>query len=477
MYEFRLPDVGEGIHEAEIGEWLVAVGDVVKLDQPVLEVETDKSVVELPAPIAGRVVKIGLETGTLARVGELLLVIEPVDSKRSVVISEQSTGDGGQPSDSTVSRTSFASLQPVGLASPSQRILAAPSVRKLALELGVDLTAVSGSGPAGRILASDVREAVNSGQLSVNSEQVAKDTHDALRITQSVLAAPAVRKKAQDLGVDLAVVNGTAEKGRVTMEDLERFVAERETAVSQPAQSTQTMPTEASERVALRGIRRSMARRMEESWQTIPHVTNFEDIDATELITLRQVLKGEAEARGLKLTYLPIMAKITAQLLTDFPDFNASIDMVAQEILYHRYIHLGIATATPDGLLVPVVKYANQLSIFELAEQINALAEQARTRKLPPSALSGSTFTITNFGSFGGNLGTPIINPPEVAILGSGRIAKKPVVIDDELVIRPILPIALSFDHRLIDGAMAGSFLTRLRQLLERPQQLLLDLK
>lgn len=461
MYEFRLPDVGEGLHEAEIGNWLVAVGDIVKLDQPVLEVETDKSVVELPAPVAGRIVQLGAETGTLAQVGDLLLVIEPLDRK-------------GQPEPSILVKTAVSSSK-IGLPGPDQRILAAPSVRKFALELDVDLTAVSGTGPAGRILVSDVKNAL-AGKGVTGSQQ--QSTENSQKVAK-VLAAPAVRRMAQVEGIDLTQVVGTAENGRVTQEDLAEFMAQQK---STPAKdvgviTTPTEPSVGSQRVPLRGIRRSMAHRMELAWQTIPHVTNFEDIDATQLVHLRQLLQEDVADRGLKLTYLPLITKIVAQLLTEFPDFNASIDTEKQEIIYHNHVHIGMATATPDGLLVPVIKNANHLTLFQLIETIQTLATQARERQLPREALRGSTFTITNFGSFGGNLGTPIINPPEVAILGSGQIAKKPVAVSDELVIRPILPLALSFDHRLIDGAMAGSFLTRLRQLLEMPQRLLLDMK
>ena len=194
-------------------------------------------------------------------------------------------------------------------------------------------------------------------------------------------------------------------------------------------------------------------------------------------MAVRGVLKEAGAARGVSVTYLPIVAKILTQVLQLYPDFYASIDMETMEVVHHPACHLGIATATDDGLLVPVLRDAGQLTIFEMAAQINDLVTQARVRKLPREALTGSTFTITNFGVFGNSIGTPIINPPEVAILGMGRIAEKPVVVDGALAVRPVLPLALSFDHRLIDGAAAGAFLRRLRQLLERPQELLLDLR
>ena len=473
MIEFRLPDVGEGLHEAQIGAWLVAVGDVVKLDQPLLEVETDKSVVELPSPSAGRIVKLGFETGQMATVGDLLVVIE----------TEMGRGQTRTNADEAVKAAPV-----VGMAGPRERILAAPSVRQLALAKGVDLTAVRGSGPAGRILASDV-EAVIGKPLSVIGNQLSVDQSPISNLQSpisnpQILAAPAVRKMAQEMGIDLAQVPGSAENGRITPADVEQFVAmvkEVETAVSSPLPPRSPAPllpvTTAAQRTPLRGIRRTMALRMQESWQTIPHVTNFEEIDATELMAVRGVLKEAGAARGVSVTYLPIVAKILTQVLQLYPDFYASIDMETMEVVHHPACHLGIATATDDGLLVPVLRDAGQLTIFEMAAQINDLVTQARVRKLPREALTGSTFTITNFGVFGNSIGTPIINPPEVAILGMGRIAEKPVVVDGALAVRPVLPLALSFDHRLIDGAAAGAFLRRLRQLLERPQELLLDLR
>lgn len=467
MIEFRLPDVGEGLHEAQIGAWLVAVGDVVKLDQPLLEVETDKSVVELPSPAAGRIVKLGFETGAMATVGDLLVVIETEMGR------EQTRTKADEAAKPLASRN--LAPAPIGMAGPGERILAAPSVRQLALAKGVDLTAVRGSGPAGRILASDV-EAVISYRLSVIGEEGEHPTPHVPRPSSQVLAAPAVRKMAQEMGVDLAQVVGSAENGRITPADVERFVTQHPSAPLPPRPPAPLLPSTA-QRTPLRGIRRTMALRMQESWRTIPHVTNFEEIDATELIAVRGILKEAAAVRGVAMTYLPIVAKMVAQLLAEYPDFNASIEMETMEVVHHPACHLGIATATDDGLLVPVLRDAGQLTILETATQINALVDAARARKLPREALTGSTFTITNFGVFGNSIGTPIINPPEVAILGMGRIAEKAVVVNGALAVRSVLPLALSFDHRLIDGAAAGAFLRRLRQLLERPQALLLDLR
>jgi pyruvate dehydrogenase E2 component (dihydrolipoamide acetyltransferase) len=230
-----------------------------------------------------------------------------------------------------------------------------------------------------------------------------------------------------------------------------------------------------SDEEPLQGLRRRIAERMELAWQ-IPHVTSFEEVDATHLVNLRQHLQPEAERRGVRLTYLPFIIKATIQALKEFPYFNASLEMAQQKIRLHRYYHIGIATAVPEGLLVPVIRHADRLSLLQLAAELNRLAQLAQQRKLGVAELSGSTFTITNFGSFGSHQGTPIINPPEVAILGCGRIEEKAVAVAGQVAVRHILPLALSFDHRLIDGAAAGQFLGRLKALLADPNLLFLEL-
>jgi pyruvate dehydrogenase E2 component (dihydrolipoamide acetyltransferase) len=225
----------------------------------------------------------------------------------------------------------------------------------------------------------------------------------------------------------------------------------------------------------LRGLRRRIAERMEQAWQ-IPHVTVFDEADAAHLVDMRRRLAPEAERQGVKLTYMPFFIKAAVQTLKEYPYFNASLDMAGQKILLRRYYHLGLAVAVPYGLMVPVIRHANRLNLLQLAAEVARLAELARQRKLSQPELSGSTFTITNFGSFGAAQGTPIINPPEVAILGCGRIEDKPVAVAGQVQVRPMLPLALSIDHRLLDGAAAAQFLTRLNQRLSDPARLLLEL-
>ncbi|MFN8485052.1 MAG: dihydrolipoamide acetyltransferase family protein [Anaerolineae bacterium] len=458
MVEFKLPDVGEGIHEAEVLRWLVAVGDVVKRDQPIVEIQTDKAVVELPSPVAGRVQELRSPAGRVAHVGDVLLVIAPAAAAVPAPAPQtqppppppqagRSNGkstDGhppaaaGTPPGLTLAATPSsppappaASPSPApGAGGPARRVLAAPAVRKLALQLGIDIAQVPGSGPVGRVLPEDVRRFAESGPLPVE--------------TAAPTPAPAVIAPAPA---------PTSAAPAVSAAPLEERV----------------------EREALHGLRRRIAERMEIAWR-VPHVTSFEEVDATKLVALKAALAPEAERRGIRLSYTPIFVKVVVQALKENPYFNATLDMERGEILLRRYYHIGVAAAIPEGLVVPVVRHADRLTLMAVAAEVNRLAEGARERRLSPPELSGSTFSITNFGSFGGLQGTPIINPPEVAILGVGRIEPKAVVVDGRIEARPMLPLALSFDHRLIDGAAGAAFLGRVKALLANPEALMLDM-
>jgi pyruvate dehydrogenase E2 component (dihydrolipoamide acetyltransferase) len=430
MQEFKLPDLGEGMHEAEIARWLVKPGDIIKLDQPMVEVETDKALVEIPSPIAGRITDIRVQAGQVAKVGEVLVVFETTtDARRS------STNDGA-PSKAIASSpaANAATVSPppptMQAASPSakRRVLAAPAVRKLAFELGVDLEQVTPSTPNGRVTIEDVQAYVARGQTP---------------------SAPTVAAK-------------EAQAAAVTEADS-----------AQPSVSQSVLP---EGRQPLTGLRKRIAEHMEHAWRTIPHATAFDEVNGSALIALRQALQVVAEQRGVHLTYMPLLVKLLLPVLKEFPIFNASLDEEQREIIYKRSYHIGLATAAPEGLLVPVLRDADRLSLLSIASELDRLFEGARKRTLLPRELSGSTFTLNNIGSFGGGSGTPIINHPEVAILAVGRLQEKAIVRQGEIVARPIMPLALSFDHRLIDGAMAGAFLSRFKALVENPQQLMLDM-
>lgn len=426
MYEFKLPDVGEGIHEAEVLKWLVKAGDEVAQDQPILEIQTDKAIVEIPSPVAGTVAEIRAEAGTMANVGDTLIIFETGEAaKKTEPKVEAITSPNGQQAPAAESS--------MGIVGPGRRVLAAPYVRKLALEMGIELAEVPGSGPAGRVLPEDVK-------------QFAEQKKKAKIAPEPEVARPAPVAQPEE-------PTGGAERPAPTWPSSQEITDEE----------------------PLQGLRRRIAERMEVAWQ-VPHVTSFDDVDATNLVALRRHLQPEVERRGGRLTYLPFIVKATVQALKENPYLNASLDMANQKIKLHRYYHIGVATAVPEGLLVPVVRHADQMSLHQIAAELTRLSELAQQRKLDLQELSGSTFTITNFGSYGGYQGTPIINPPEVAILGVGRIEEKPVASEGQVAVRPMLPIVLSYDHRLIDGVAGGRFLRRLKALLADPNLLFLEL-
>lgn len=425
MEEFRLPDLGEGMEEAEVVRWLVQPGETIKLDQPMVQVESDKAVMEIPAPVAGKIAEIYVPAGEVAKVGACLVSFEPSSPASSVATASQSkTTQATQPERGT---------------STAVREREAPH----------DI-----SPQAGR---------------------------------PRVLASPAVRKRAFELNIDLAQVPASASHGRVTMQDLETFLKQPEArpeVATLPVTNGSRNGTVhvvsgsevAEERQPLTGLRKRIAERMELSWRTIPHATAFDEVDCSALVALRSMLKPVAEQRGVRFTYMPLLVKLLIPVLKEFPIFNASLDEKSREIVYKRVYHIGIATDSPEGLLVPVLRDADHLTLLEIAQRLEHLVEGAKQRKLALPELSGSTFTLNNVGGFGGSSGTPIINYPEAAILAVGRIQEKLVLVDGQVQARPTMPLALSFDHRLIDGAQAGRFLGRLKELIERPQQVMLDM-
>ena len=434
MQEFKLPDLGEGMQEAEVLEWLVKAGDTLKLDQTMLKVETDKAIVEIPSPVAGRVAEIRVQDGQVAKVGDVLIVFESTTSAnggsstppKSFTSASAPIQSASMPSSTPVSQTP----------ATKQRVLAAPAVRKLAFELEVDLEKVTPSLANGRVSIEDVRAYVehktNSSLPSVSSSVLVEDTEAEHPASQAPTTL--IRK------------------------------------IDHPVAPVQ------DERQPLKGLRKRIAEHMERSWRTIPHATAFDEVDGGALATLREALKPTSEKRGMRLTYIPLLIKLLIPLLKEFPIFNASLDEENSEIIYHRSYHIGVATASPEGLLVPVMRNADHRTLMEIAGNLEHLIEGAKKRTLSLSELSGSTFTLNNVGSFGGSTGTPIINYPEVAILAVGRLQDKAIVQQGTVIVRPMMPLALSFDHRLIDGAMAGAFLARFKELVENPQQLMLDM-
>lgn len=427
-YELKLPDIGEGIQEGEIVTLYVKQGDAVKEDDVFAEVQTDKAVVEIPCPVTGTVAEVRVKEGEVINVGSVMAVFLPEGAEADVVGERPGELAAGAANRAEENQAVAVQEQPVATEN-KRRVLAMPSVRKLARELGVDITQVTPSGPNGRVTAEDIR----------NFTSVPKQ----------------------------------AEAPTSAVEAVEEARLETEAPVqSAPA----AIATGDEERIPLRGLRRTIARRMAESKFTAPHVTIMEEIDATKLIEIRSWGKKVGEERGIKLTYLPFIIKAVIAAIREYPTLNASIDTEKEEIILKKYVHMGIATATEDGLIVPVVRDADRKSMFQLAEELADLTLRTRERKAEPHELTGSTFTITNIGSFGGTYFTPIINYPEVAILGVGKIADRPAVVDGQVVVRPQMFVSLSMDHRLIDGDIAARFLSRVKELLENPNLLMMEM-
>jgi pyruvate dehydrogenase E2 component (dihydrolipoamide acetyltransferase) len=437
---FRLPDVGEGIAEAEIVEYLVALGDRVKADQMVVRVETDKAVVELPSPFSGTVAEIPHAPGDTVRVGDALLIVETegAEAAEGAAIDEEPKkmkgADKPRPAEEKASVIRERDRTPVPASlSPStaaQKVLATPHTRRLARELKVELTAMSGSGPHGRITDEDVRQAAAGEKAPpAKAPAVAPPT------------APAIRQE---------------EAAPVTGFEFDKYGPTR--------------------RVPLKGVRKRVAEVMSRSASLIPHVTHFDEADVTELLHVIERERTLAESRKIKLTLLSFLAKACAVALTKHPAINASLDDDRSELVYKEYINLGFATDTDAGLMVPVVRGVERKSVLQIAEELQALSARARERSIDLEELRGGTFTISNVGSLGGQWATPIILHPQVAILGVLRAAKKPVVREDEIVVRTMLPLALSFDHRVLDGAEAARFMNDVKVLIEDPLRMLVDM-
>src|SRR5258708_17540519 len=378
MNELKLADLGEGMHEAEIVEWLIKEGDSVKLDQPVVRVETDKAIVEIPSPVAGRVSEVRFQPGQTAKVGEVLVVYDtlqaPNGGSRTAAVNGAATL---APSAATPARVAPATNS----AAAKKRVPAAPAVRKLAFELGVELAEVTPSAANGRVTLEDVR---------IHAER-AKATPADSALT------PAYDPEPQPAQRPLLPTHQT-DRPLISTED---------------------------RREPLTWLRKRIAEHMKRPSRTIPHATAFDELDASELVALRRTLLPAAERRGAHLTYMPLLIKLLVPVLREFPIFNASLDEEKREIIFKRSYHIGLAADSPEGLLVPVLRNADHLTLLEIASKLEKLIEGARKRTLALNELSGSTFTLNNVGSFGGSSGTPIINYPEVAILAVGRIEGK----------------------------------------------------
>ena len=435
VFQFKLPDIGEGIAEGEIVKIDVKVGDTIAEDDILFEVQNDKSVEEIPSPVSGTITAVLVSEGTVARVGDVIVEIA-AEGVAPVAAPSAPAAPAASPSAPTASPVA-APAQPTGVpaaSNPGKLVLAMPSVRQYAREKGVDITAVVPTGKGGRVTREDID---NFGGATVAAPAVEAAPAAPAAVPASAPAAPAAKP-----------------------EPAKPFVgsAERE------------------ERVKLTPMRKAISKAMVNSKHTAPHVTLHDQVEVSKLWDHRKKFKDVAAAQGTKLTFLPYVVKALAVAMKKYPVLNASIDDATQEIVYKNYINIGIATDTDLGLFVPNIKDANTKSMFGIADEINALAAKAHEGKLTAADMGHGTITISNIGSVGGGWFTPVINYPEVAILGVGTIVREPVINEnDEIVIGRNMKLSLSFDHRIVDGATAQKAMNELKRLLADPELLLME--
>ncbi|WP_435094813.1 2-oxo acid dehydrogenase subunit E2 [Halorubrum sp. N11] len=541
--EFKLPDVGEGVAEGELVTWLVSPGDRVEEDQPVAEVETDKALVEVPSSYDGAVEELFVEEGDMVPVGDVIIsfrVGEDGEASGEADESETDETDATETDAAESEPEADADAEPdvdgeAEAATPSGRTFAPPSARRLARELGVDIAAVDGSGPGGRISEADVRAHAEGGAGGADAGDSGSDEAPAPTPTdvgsggrksavkkhgddgsvesladtpstasepagrETTLATPATRKVARELGVDIDDVptdETRDDEAFVTGEDVRTYAeapaSESSDSAPEPAPvdvapsadadagaegiggaAEPSAPGAADETIPYRGVRRTIGKQMERSKYTAPHVTHHDTAAVDALVEAREELKPRAEAEGVSLTYMPFVMKAIVAGLKAYPSLNSELREDDEEIVLKGDYNLGIAVATDAGLMVPVVENVDEKGLFELAAEVRDLASRARERELTPAEMKGGTFSITNFGAIGGEYATPIINYPETAILGLGAIEERPVARDGEVVAAPTLPLSLSIDHRVIDGAVAAEFANTVMEHLEHPLLLL----
>lgn len=418
IFEYKFPELGEGLHEGEIVKLHIKQGDTITDEDVIMDVQNDKSVVEVPSPVSGKIVDIKVKEGQVYRVGEVVATIEVEGEQGEAEPSTKETKD-------ETKETAFERA--------SEKI----------------------------------------------SEKVSENV--SVKDAKLVLATPSVRKLAREKGVELTQVTASGRNGRITKEDLLGFSDEGniETIKEEDLNNQAVLPTHtvdpAEERIPFKGIRKAVANAMVRSVYTAPHVTLMDEVDVSLLVALREKAKPVAEMKGIKLTYLPFIVKALIAGARQFPMVNATLDEEHNEMVYKKYYNIGIATDTDHGLIVPVIADADRKNIWSIAMAITDLSTRGREGKLALHEMKDSTITITNIGSAGGMFFTPIINFPEVAILGTGRITEKPVVKDGQIMAAHVMSLSLSFDHRVIDGATAQNFLNYMKQLLADPQLLVME--
>ena len=418
--QWLMPDLGEGVQEGEILQWLVKVGEPVKMDQALLEVMTDKATVELPSPFAGTLQKIFVKPGDIVKIKTTLAEIQTSVGDRPAPVKEAEKAKGVEKKIGVIASQ--------GIATPRHG----------------------------------------------GASTFAKATADRRDDNGMLQASPAVRRMARERGVDLKSLQGSGPDGRVLISDLNILskAATVSSATSSSTLSLEGIDYGSGQRIPLRGLRRKISEHMSLSRKMAAHFTHVDEADVTALVEYREKQKEEATRQGVKLTFLPYIMKAAVQALKKYPYLNASLDENSQEIVLKNYYHIGFAAATDEGLIVPHVNNVDQLSVFQLAGEIKRLSEAVRARKAKPEELKGGTFTVTNVGSIGGIVSMPIVNYPEVGILGIHKIELRPVVRNGDIVIRQMTYFSISADHRVVDGAYAAQFMNELIEILQKPETL-----
>ena len=450
--ELRMLQMDQTMTKGKIGKWLVKEGDTVTEGQPLLEIETDKVVHEQESPADGVIAQILPEEGSNVPVNALLAIIAaPGEEVERVKVDTIAEAQGADKPEQVTAPSVSTKTQPKRTLQATERIKASPAAQQLAEKLAIDLTQVKASGPGGRILESDIHRYIETREPTPTESTRLK-------------ASPLARRLAKEFGLDLTSIAGSGPDGRIVRDDILQASTEI------PAQVFRTEPA-ASEVIEFSGIRKIIAERMTMSLQTNASVTLHTEVDATSLVELRGLFNEELQKREVNLTYTDLLVKIVATALREHPRLNATLTDDGIQLLVD--INIGVAVALEDGLVVPVVRNAEKIGLAAISEQIKTMAEKARNNQLTPSELQGGSFTLTNLGNFGIDAFTPIINPPECAILGVGRIVKKPIVQNDEIAIRHMLTLSLTFDHRVVDGAPAAQFLQTVSQYIQNPYLLL----
>ncbi|HHT45244.1 MAG TPA: 2-oxo acid dehydrogenase subunit E2 [Fastidiosipila sp.] len=429
MFEYKFPDIGEGITEGTLAKWLVKEGDEVTEGQDIAEIETDKMTTTLPAAASGKVHKLHVEEQGILHVGKVFITID----------------DGSASKDESAAKETEKTVK---------------------VELDADIPRAKTDEEAGV-----VGELISS-QDELPPSDEGQSEHKTSSDKKKVLATPVARKLAKDLDVDIKEITGSGPGGRIMKEDIRAFADDKKKAGTSPSE---TPAADTDRREPLSRIRLTIADKMKASQQSLVHTTTLDEVDVSDLVSFREKMKTVV-GEDVKLTYLPFVIKAIVLALKAFPVFNSSLDEDRSEIIYKSNYNIGIATDTERGLVVPVLFHADRKSIIEIANETQALALAARENTLTLEHLRGGTFSITNYGAIGGSFGTPIINYPESAILGIGRIQEKPIVKDGRILIGHMLPLSLSFDHRIIDGASGVRFVRFIEETLQKPELLLLSI-